>query len=258
MTLLPINQSQLATIAPRTVTPDQWKAYWGGNKIERLQRIMESVLVAYGGAWAAWFLSFMMGSFVSAVLGSALIFNWMLTPYLTSVRSNDNLWYKNGQLMHHALFKGQIVSLRKIRRRSGKTIGAITQLYLDILVVDELDRELEIVTPWKDEYGELRQGMSLETMIASTRKDYSNVVTASDAYIPACDLWVGDYPYVDRKQFLRIGHSMLDNFDVNHDMDDDTVKEEVPFNILFPSEEDEGDDEGIVWPSPSPSRVRRK
>lgn len=149
MALLPINRSQLATIAPRTVTPDQWKAYWGANKIERLQRIMESVLVAYGGAWAAWFLSFMMGSFVSAILGSALIFNWMLTPYLTSVRSNDNLWYKNGQLMYHALFKGQIVSLRKIRRRSGKTIGAITQSYLDILVVDELDRELEIVTPWK-------------------------------------------------------------------------------------------------------------
>lgn len=98
--------------------------------------------------------------------------------------------------------------------------------------------------------------MSLETMIASTRKDYSNVVTASDAYIPACDLWVGDYPYVDRRQFLRIAHSMLDNFDADHEMDD-SVKE-VPFNIQFPSEEDEGDDEGMVWPSPSPPRVRRK
>jgi hypothetical protein len=40
-------------------------------------------------------------------------------------------------------------SLKRIRRRSGKSIGAVTQMYLHMLVVDEMDRELEIITPWK-------------------------------------------------------------------------------------------------------------
>ena len=40
-------------------------------------------------------------------------------------------------------------SLKKMKRRSGKTVGAISLEYLDIVVIDEYDRELEIVTPWK-------------------------------------------------------------------------------------------------------------
>jgi hypothetical protein len=108
MMIVPISRTQLSIVAPKTVTTEQWKAYWGVNKVERLQRVMESVLVAYGGAWLAWFLSFMTGNFVSAILGSGLIFNWMVTPYINSVRSNNSLWYKKGKLMHHALFKGTI------------------------------------------------------------------------------------------------------------------------------------------------------
>eukprot|EP01031_Cornospumella_fuschlensis_P044774 gene44774-54757_t len=149
MVIVPITKAQLAIIAPKKVTTDQWKAYWGVNQVERLQRTLESLLVAYGGAWAAWFLSFMMGKFVSTFLGCGLIFNWMFTPYVVSSTSNKSLWYKDGKLMHHALFKGTIVSLKKIRRRSGKTIGTVSQTYLDMLVVDELNREMEIITGWK-------------------------------------------------------------------------------------------------------------
>lgn len=40
---------------------EQWRSYWGINKKERLQKILESVLLAYGGMWLSWFLSFMAG-----------------------------------------------------------------------------------------------------------------------------------------------------------------------------------------------------
>ena len=38
----------------------------------RLQRILESVLLSYGGAWLAWFLTFMTGSVVSSFAGTLI------------------------------------------------------------------------------------------------------------------------------------------------------------------------------------------
>jgi hypothetical protein len=43
--------------------------------------------------------------------------------------------------------------------------------------------------------------MRCENMIASTRKDFSVLSMVTDSWIPACGVWVGDYPYLDRKAF---------------------------------------------------------
>ena len=69
MSLIPINKIQINKILTKQVNTDQWLSYWGNNKIERLQRVLESVLIAYGGAWLSWFFSFMAGGIVSAFLG---------------------------------------------------------------------------------------------------------------------------------------------------------------------------------------------
>ena len=40
-------------------------------------------------------------------------------------------------------------SLKRIRRRAGKTVGAVSQEFVSIMVSDEFDREMEIITPWQ-------------------------------------------------------------------------------------------------------------
>ena len=45
--------------------------------------------------------------------------------------------------------------------------------------------------------------MTLETIIASARDDFSVVTALTDAYVPACSVWVGDYPYLDKNKFKR-------------------------------------------------------
>jgi hypothetical protein len=49
---------------------EQWYAYWGTNKAERVAKILESVLLAYGGMWFAWFISFMGGPLVASIVGT--------------------------------------------------------------------------------------------------------------------------------------------------------------------------------------------
>lgn len=110
MKLYPVTRDQSKVLISSAVTPAQWKAYWGNSPLERVQRILESVLFAYGGAWLAWFLSFMAGNFVSAVAGALIIFNWVLNPFLSARRLTYRLRYSEGdeKRLYHALFKGEL------------------------------------------------------------------------------------------------------------------------------------------------------
>lgn len=110
MKLYPVTRDQSKILISSSVTPAQWKSYWGNSPLERIQRILESVLFAYGGAWLAWFFSFMAGNFVSAIAGAMIIFNWVLNPFLSARRLTYRLRYADGdgKRLHHALFKGRL------------------------------------------------------------------------------------------------------------------------------------------------------
>ena len=109
MSLTPISKETFTAVAPSKVTPDQWRAYWGVNKTDRLQRVLESLLTAYGGAWLSWFLAFMTGGAVSTIIGTVLMFNWMYAPWLVSNRNNQLIREtKDGRPLRHAFFRGRI------------------------------------------------------------------------------------------------------------------------------------------------------
>jgi ABC-type spermidine/putrescine transport system permease subunit II len=98
----------MSVLAPRKVSAQQWGAYWGMTKIERLQKVLESLLVAYGGAWMAWFLSMLAGNVVSSFAGTALIFNWMYSPWLNAKKRNSKIWQSGNQKLCYALYAGRI------------------------------------------------------------------------------------------------------------------------------------------------------
>lgn len=161
MRVVPISRAQMQSIVPRQVTRPQLLAYWGMNPKERLQRILEAVLISYGGTWLAWFVSFMAGSLVSAVLGTGLIFNWLYSPWLNAKTRNARMYprlsssssasssSRRGRsraaataTAHYAVFLGRIGALKKVKRRAGKTIGAVAQEYLVMNIADDLGREV--------------------------------------------------------------------------------------------------------------------
>lgn len=204
MKVVGVSRSRVLEIIPRKVMPEQVAAYWGVNPKERLQRILESALVSYGGAWAAWFLSFMAGGYVASFVGTFLIFNWMYTPWVNAKKRNAKIWPSTGETIHYAVFMGRIKQLKKVKRRAGKSIGAVAQEYLLMLVKDERGRELEVVTQWQPSYSKLRKDMRCDTIISSLNRDFESIFMIADLWAPACDVWIGDYPYLQRQPFKRV------------------------------------------------------
>ena len=190
MRIIPCSKAQIQELVPRKVTTEQWQAYWGVNKMERLQKALESILLAYGGAWIAWFLSLVsasVGAVISSFAGTALVFNWMYAPYMYARKRNAKIWTtaRGGQRLHYALYVGRIVGMKRIRRRAGKTVGAVAQEYLVLTVEDEERRQLEIITQWQDSYRRLRPQMRCENLIVSSREDFSILAMVTESWIPA-------------------------------------------------------------------------
>lgn len=45
--------------------------------------------------------------------------------------------------------------------------------------------------------------------MASTSRVLSDVYNVAEALVPACDLWIGDYPYVNKSYFRKLSRQLL-------------------------------------------------
>ena len=68
-----------------------------------------------------------------------------------------------------------------------------------------------MITQWKESYERLRKQMKIETIIASPSKDFSMLTMVTDAWVPSCDVWIGDYPYLKKDEFIEFTSSILNN-----------------------------------------------
>lgn len=201
--ILEISRKKAITIAPPRVSTEQWTAYWGMNPTERLQKVMESVLFAYGGAWLAWFTSFMAGQLVASVIGTATIFNWMYNPWIYAKKRNAKLW-PGARKLRYGIFTARIKSLTRIKRKAANTIGMVSPEFLEMVLEDELGRRLDVLTQWQESYRQLREEMSCECLISAPSADFRQIVMVSEVWVPAPDVWVGDYPYLEKPAFRSL------------------------------------------------------
>lgn len=46
--------------------------------------------------------------------------------------------------------------------------------------------------------------MKIATILISPSADFSVLRTVTDTWVPDCDVWVGDYPYLNKPKFTNI------------------------------------------------------
>jgi hypothetical protein len=219
MSLMPISSDILSKIVPEKVTSEQMKNYWGLDSKDKLQRTLESVVVSYGGAWIAWFVSFMAGNMISSVVGGTLIFNWMYSPFIRARRKNNKFLMKN---YRYAILKSKIVRLQRVTQKvindrvvrekelfTTKDTNSYLKskrddVYLFALLSDADNRDLEVLTHWRDDYENLRIGMDCCTIVGSSNILFSEIGVIADIYVPSSDVWIGEYPYLQKNAFIKM------------------------------------------------------
>jgi len=113
-----------------------------------------------------------------------------------------------------------------------------------------------MITQWKESYEKLRKQMKIETIIASPAKDFSMLTMVTDAWVPSCDVWIGDYPYLKKEVFMEFTSSIM-NKNILKEYDDTYQNQ---YNDDYDDYDgDNFDGDNIKWvkdPPPSNSRTK--
>ncbi|KAG5180711.1 hypothetical protein JKP88DRAFT_323483 [Tribonema minus] len=182
-----------------------WNNYWGEG-VQRAGKVAESFSVAFLGVWACYFTSFFLGVAITSVIGVVFVFYWLLGPNLLNYRKN---WEFRGKLApspkepgtRAALFSASIANVvEEVNPITGKAAN------LRLEVADEEGRALMLRVPAVREAARVEAGMGIEVLLISDEPGggFEDILGVSDAYIPAIDLWVGDYPHLNKLALRRL------------------------------------------------------
>jgi hypothetical protein len=235
LALIPLSVPQaerlLSTGAP---TGAQYATYWGRTPRERYGRLLESCLVGFLGVFFSYFLSFVVGGFPATILGTLFFFWGILSPELQAYQRN---WeFLGGRPLvdlndpppgdpdkaglYSAIYCGHITDVCVVEYAGDDTEYDIDDFDDYTMVSDEMEkytglpyllrvrcsdqtgRELQVHARLSEEYvgGALEPGLPVTTVLLSTQAKFTRLAALSDLYVPDANLWIGDYPYLDRDE----------------------------------------------------------
>ncbi|CAM9141208.1 unnamed protein product [Chrysoparadoxa australica] len=197
MSLTPIRPSRLRRLLPLTPTRDQLGAFWGRNT-SRQGKVFEAIGVATLFLWVGFFISrTVLGPPAGWAVAWIACAHLLASPLLWANRKNATIRAKGrrGALMAGRVDKvGQVIVPRPHDH----------PLMFRMLVSDEEGLDLVYEVPMARAYREIEPGMRCYCIVLSDDRDFEEVAAISDAYIPALQMWVGSYPYLNKESFLRM------------------------------------------------------
>ena len=198
--------------------------------------IFETVSVTFLGLWTSYFVSFVLGAPVAIGLGTCAAFYGLIGPNLKALSKNwemrQDLDVKgdgNGMLGGW-LFVGRVVYLDEEEDENENEEDDYDDYDDDhdydddddrrtrIRVKDESGRVLQLhFEGWRPEYVRVKRGMSVVCLVLGVPKrtvpkkgrgrappSMERMVRNSEFFVPAADVYVGDYPFLNHEVLREI------------------------------------------------------
>ena len=73
-----------------------------------------------------------------------------------------------------------------------------------IVIGEEEGAQVELVLPYDARFEVLSSGQAAEVVVLSDSVTFDSMKAVKDVYLPESGLWLSEYPYVDRAEFLEI------------------------------------------------------
>ncbi|MBD3881450.1 phosphate ABC transporter permease [Phormidium tenue FACHB-886] len=206
--LIPLTRQKFEELIPRVATGDQYKHAWG-----KLPDFLRRLLISVAGVVAASILQLFLGDdlwWISFTLGFGVAFYWLWSPvYFASRRNLECRSYR-----YSGFWQGRVLDRFVSEELVGKeeTVNKLGELVivenrerrLNLIVGDKGGFETKLLVPLKREHRAIRVGDIAEMVVMSSRPDLSLINKVSDVYLPECNLWISDYPYLRHDAFLEM------------------------------------------------------
>jgi len=207
--LFPLTRESFEQQIPLIATGPQYAYYWGKPRdiLRRLLISFVSVIILY----------FILGKLLGdgglalvQILSIVAGFYWLWNPiYSASIR---NARYR--RLPYSGFLRGKILEVfvtdeligeeQTVNNRGELVIIENRERRINLEIGDESGFVAQVQSPLKRTHKALKAGQTAELLVLSKQPNLSRISDYTEAYIPSQDMWVGDYPYLQRDVFLQV------------------------------------------------------
>lgn len=206
--LVPLTRQKFEQLIPRVATGEQYRYSWG-NFSDFLKRLLISVV----GVVVFWLLTLVLGEgFQNLLFSVGLIAGlyWLWGPVLwASLRNAEYRRYK-----YSGFFRGRVLDVfitedligkeETVNNKGELVIVENRERRLNLEVGDETGFATELQVPLRRTHQGIVPGQVAEMVVLSNQPDLSSITKLTDIYIPSQNVWVSDYPYLQRDVFLEV------------------------------------------------------
>lgn len=210
--LKPLTREKMEQLIPLIATGKQYSYYWG-----KWSDVLNRLLISVVGIVVVLILGVLFGDQGGAIvllLGGIVSLYWLWCPvYQASRRNSANRRFKfsgfwRGKVLDVFLTEELIGEEETVNQRGELVIVENRERWINLVLGDETGFELEVQAPLQRIYKGIKPGQTAELLVLSNKIDLSQVNKISDAYIPQRNIWVGQYPYIQRDIFLEVSRQL--------------------------------------------------
>lgn len=213
--LVPLTRQKFEQLIPRIATGAQYQYCWGKSS-DFLKRLLISVVAVV----VIWLLKLVLGEgFGGFLFSMGLIAGlyWLWGPVLwASLRNTEHRKYQ-----YSGFFRGQVLDVFITEELIGKeeTVNNKGQLVivenrerrLNLEVGDDTGFTTQIQVPIRRTHQNITPGQVAEMVVLSNRGDLSSIAKVTDIYLPNQNIWVSDYPFLQRDVFVEVSRRIRDD-----------------------------------------------
>jgi hypothetical protein len=210
--LKPLTKEKTEQLIPLIATGQQYAYYWG-----KWSDVLNRLLVSFIGVIVVLILNALLGSQAEALillLGGIVALYWLWNPvYQASLRNSASRRFKysgfwRGKVLDVYLTEELIGEEETVNQRGELVIVENRERWINLVLGDETGFEVEVQAPLQRIYKGIKPGQTAELLVLSNKLDLSQINKISDAYLPQKDLWVGQYPYIQRDVFIEVSRQL--------------------------------------------------
>jgi hypothetical protein len=210
--LKPLTKEKTEQLLPLIATGEQYAYYWG-----KWSDVLNRLLISFIGVVVVLILGALFGDQGGALillLGGIIALYWLWCPvYQASRRNSASRRFKysgfwRGKVLDVYLTEELIGEEETVNQRGELVIVENRERWINLVLGDETGFEVEVQAPLQRIYKGIKPGQTAELLVLSNELDLSQINKISDAYLPQKDLWVGQYPYIQRDVFLEVSRQL--------------------------------------------------
>ena len=214
--LVPLTRQKFEQLIPRIATGTQYRYYWGKFS-DCLNRLLISVVAVVVVLLLGLVLGESFGTLLFS-LGLVAGLYWLWGPILwASLRNGKYRRYK-----YSGFFRGRVLDVfiteeligkeETVNNKGDLVIVENRERRLNLEVGDETGFTSQLQVPLRRTHQVVAPGQVAEMVVLSNREDLSRIAKETDIYIPSQNLWVSDYPFLQRDVFVEVARRIRDDY----------------------------------------------